>query len=242
MPIDFESTQANYRDLQARLDDEVPKLELQSEALVAYGLLCDGLEAAGYARALGKPEEEWLRWLDIAAKAGRLVFSGKGAVMPPEPLPGIEVETFVDTSDTNPWTYVQTIYAALATGQNDIVDLLAGLEAEAWHSAQVQVSPALDRFAFALTRAASGRDQHLDDLRALALAEFSDPDDIYWHLQARVLIALNGERPGEISSALANLSEFLQNEAEKGAGENDPDQCLQLPLLGLTALADRPPR
>lgn len=206
---------------------------------LAQGLFDDALEAAALARGLDEPEREVRAFLAVAADAAVELFRRRGALTGRvTSVPSQEDETFVDTSLTNPWTYVRALYAALAAGQDKALDALAALPTEDYRSDQVEVAPVLERYVEALQRAAAGADDVGDDVDGI-LAEWGKSRraaDRFWVAQAKVLDAVLDRDEDAFGTALKKLADVLERYFGNAKHRDDIELLLELPVLGLQAL------
>jgi hypothetical protein len=199
--------------------------------------------AAGYARALGEPEAEMVRLLATAAAAAKIVFQRRGELKSSVThLPSFEEESFVDTSATNPDTFVQALYAALAAGQSELLTYLAALTPADYQSEQATVSPLLDGYSRLLGQMVSAQSLTENTEIKSLLSRWQNsagPGDQYWLAQLLVLERLAEADAAGLPAALAELDRALQAHYAAPESRHDPDRFLALPLLGLTALARR---
>jgi hypothetical protein len=122
---------------------------------------------------------------------------------------------------------VRGAYAALASGEQRAREALGGLTRDEYHSDQAEVAAALESYAPALSAVLCGRS---DAARAALGAAGLRPggEDRFWISQAEALRAiLDGDRV-RLRDA---MTEYQDERPES------PERLLELPVLGLDALA-----
>jgi len=200
----------------------------QIDAYAAFG---SALEAAGAACLAGGGADGGREELRTAARAGLAVFELAGTIE--SSITGLESgdeERFVDTSAANQWTYVRTLYAALAADEDTTVARLIALDPSQLRSDQMEVSPALDAVAGAL-RIAFGA-QAGEDVKTVAF-DAAEQGDQYWMLQLAALGVLADH------DAFERALEAIGGAEREYYGEGAPEAALLLPVRGLRALAER---
>jgi hypothetical protein len=191
--------------------------------LHAYALFEESLRVAGLAAALAD-EERLQNALENAAAAAAQTFALRGT------LPALRQDLDADLSTTNPWTWLQGVYAALASGRADAEEELVVLPPEALSSEQATASPGLEGLAAALRAALAG-----DEAAARRALERVPADEPYYAAQAAALAAILDGREPDLGAVAA-----ASDEAWSAPGLRDePERHLRLPALGLRALADR---
>jgi hypothetical protein len=203
---------------------------------LAYAAFDDALRAAGLARGLGEPEEEIRPLLAAAAHAAVPVLrDNAGSASREEAEP-------VDRSAANPWTLVRALYAAAVSGAEDAARALAAVPVADLRSEQVEASPALEAYAAALQRATAGDSPRGADGELDALMRASgggrDEGDRFWARQAEALARIRAGDADGFRTALDRVREAFAAEYA-GTDPNDAERLLELPLLGLEALARR---
>lgn len=201
----------------------------------AYAAFDDALRAAGFARGLGEGEAEIRPLLATAAQAAVPVVRDNAASAPA----GEDEE--VDRSAANPWTLVRGLYAAAVVDDEEAARALAAVRIEDLRSEQVEASPALEAYAAALQRAFAGpsprgADGELDEL--LRTYGKSRGDDRFWARQAEALARIRAGDEDGFRTAMDGVRAAFAAEF-KGEGPNSAERLLELPILGLEALARR---
>ena len=240
--FDQELFQAHLTNARSDLEQDARELTQSADQGRAYDVFEKALTAAGYARALGKPEAAVRELLRTAADAAALVFRLRGTLqMRVTDLDTTENEVFTDTSMTNPWTFARAFYAALAGRAEKTLSYLSSLAPRDYHSEQVEVPRVLSRYCEALRRTAAG-----DPGAAAAMydlpkdrGERSTMEDRFWFLQASALDRLLSHDSAGFQTRLRELSEVLDAYDPETDQPNDPDRFLKLPTVGLAALAER---
>jgi hypothetical protein len=225
--------------LKTNLEASAGQVEDQEAHLRAYAVFEDALTAAGCARALGRGDEKVHRYLSLAADAAVRLFSLRGALLTEVgDLDTGKSELFVDTSATNPWTFVQSAYAAVVSGNRSARESLGELEREDFTSEYVVVPPALERYAVALSDVLKGRPRAAQDaLEADDVRNGDGLEERFWTAQATALRhVVDGDSDGfrDAMGEVVAAFEALYAGADK---RNDPERLLALPILGLEALA-----
>lgn len=211
----------------------------------AYRALGAALDAAGYARQLGHPQRQWRADLQAAAQAGAAVFALRGStVSEVVDLETEATERVVDLSATSPGGYVRAALAALAAGDEPSLERLAAVEADELRSDQVVASALLARCADALRLALGGRyDAAARQRSAAVIEEFAGaPDAAQRSLiaQLEAIAAIAAGDGAQLEDALDGVAEAERRHWEELDRELLPELHLQLALLGLRALAERP--
>jgi Immunity protein 49 len=215
------------------LDDEEAHLR-------AFAAFEHALAAAGYARALGD-DERVRELLDRAAKAAVRLFELRGALSSEVgDLATGASDVFVDTSATNPWTFVQAAYAAVISGNGTAREELARLEPRDFSSDQVTVVPALELYATALAHVLGGR---LDVAQEELAQERSggDTDEQFWTAQIGALRQIVAGDAGAFRDAMGAVVRAFEATYAGEERRGDPERLLALPILGLEALAQEQP-
>jgi hypothetical protein len=208
---------------------------------LAYAAFDDALRAAGLARGLGEAEEALRPLLATAARAAVPVVRDNAGSAAEGEGEGEEAE-LVDRSAANPWTLVRGLYAAAVSGERDAARALAAVPVADLRSGQVEASPALEAYAAALQRASAGDSPRGADAELDALLGASGGSrgagDRFWTRQAEALARVRAGDADGFRAALDRVREALAAEYAD-AGPNDAERLLELPLLGLEALARR---
>jgi hypothetical protein len=199
----------------------------------------DALEAAAQAAAAN---DAWAvsRYLSAAASAAARTLQLTGTVVAErESLEGDRPEVFMDTSASNPWTLVVGVYAALAAGDDAVLQDLYELRRFAFGSPQVAASPVAENFAQALVAAAVGRDEEgADHLRSARESAPSKPHgEPFWLAQVDAVESVLSRRAEEFRQALSRVAKEVQAFEASTGGPPTPEGRLELPVLGLEALA-----
>jgi Immunity protein 49 len=228
--MDFDDAQVreNYDFYRERVEKGRAAVEHDpNDQLRVYNLFEDALKAAGFARALGRPAADVQAHLEAAARAAVDLFRLHGT------LAGVSDDVDVDTSATNPDTFVRAVFAALAAGGPEELDALGSVSPESYHSDQVEGSQELDALARALQQVLT---DDVDGARA-TLAAAGDGGDPYAAAQIGALDRLLTRDKRSYDAALEELLALhLQQYADRPLSA---DRFLRLPALGLNALAMR---
>jgi hypothetical protein len=210
---------------------------------VYYGIFDDALGAAGGAKALDEPQADIQELLAVAARAALELYRLRGTLEGRVThLPENEDETFIDYSATNPLTFVQGLYASLASGETEVLDRLATVPRHFNQSDQVEVSPVLVQYSLALSQVVKGETQSAEGKLKKLISErgrSKDPEIRYWIAQAVSLERIVQGNTPEFHLALERLAEIIEDTYAGPIKRNDPDRFLALPVRGLSALAQR---
>jgi hypothetical protein len=148
------------------------------------------------------------------------------------------VERTVDTSTANPTTLMQGLYAALAGGHEGAVHGLARLPPQDYHSEQAVASELLSATCATLQAAARGEGE-ASRVADEALQRFGAawaPEDRTFVAQLEALHRLGAGQEPDLGAVAAGDRAAWQARGTEG---EDPIALLELPVLGLRALADR---
>jgi len=236
--------------VQRQLSEEPEKIPQTRYSLLARNLAM----RAGFAYALSEPAAEVRALLQSAAEAKLKVFEFRGQhssfrselvtiSLDASTGDAVDVErewrTDSDYSLTNSRSGLDGIYSAMATGQLLIAQRLAQLIGDPPNAPYIDpesevCTPDDQHIAYAMKRYLLG-----DRDRAAAELDLVSDDDARTAAEARVARALVSHDRDSFFGALQAHLKWHANEAKKKRNQKDATYFLNLPALGLTALALR---
>lgn len=210
----------------------------------AYAVLTDALFAAGLARALEASESSVKAFLAMAAHAAMPMFAGYGKLLTSiTQLPSGAEEQFGDTSMTNPWTYVQTVYAALVADIPEVLSFLSSLDAQNFQTSQGTTAPILIEYSLLLQCVIS--QECFESTKTMTQAfldtwgDCSSSEDTYWLVQVRAINELLNNDIAGFHTALITVKETVDRYYVDSQQWDNPERFLALPVLALSALENQ---
>lgn len=217
-----------------RIDD--PQLTLTTTR--AYNDFKDRLMAAGYARALARPEQEVRDHLRLAGQAAVKVFRWHGTnIREITHLPSFETERSIDDSTINPETFVEACYALLAAKAEELLGELWMTAQEAGLFNKEEDEPEARAVAQALGHIVSGKPDRLERAQAALSAAIGAKGR--WGNEARCLDLIIRGVSVELENCLKEFQHTLDRAFVDAGSPDAPARLLALPILGLRALVAR---
>ncbi len=213
-----------------------PRLEHLTQ-VAAYSRFEDALLAAGLHACLGSDRTVVNRLLGVACEAAVEVFQQRRSTLVTlEHLPSEEEDVFIDDTAASSWTLIRGLYAGLAS-RHPCARQLAMFADDFEEPEGIIASDVLGRVAVAAALAVRGQDEVARGILEEASAE-GDESDALWVHQARALLALLRGKADQWDAELNQVRYLWTNWYHAQSAQMNPEECLNLPVLGLVGLRE----